>query len=319
MTGALAGATAGAAGWPEIVTLGEPLIEFNQTSPGVPTYQQGFGGDVSNTAIAAARQGARAGIITSVGVDAFGDQLISLWQHEGVDTRAVARDASAHTGMYFVSHGATGHVFSYMRAGSAASRMTPERLPREAIANARWLHVSGISQAISASACDTVFAAIETAQSAGVKVSYDSNLRLKLWPLTRARAIIRATAALADIFLPSLEDVASLSGCTDPEDALNWCLDCGAANVVLKLGGRGVLALVDGQRLLVDAHAIDLVDATGAGDCFVGSFLASLCRGATPADAIRYANAAAALSTTGFGAVAPIPSRAQVEQFLAEH
>ncbi len=303
--------------WPAIVTLGEPLIEFNQTDPSAPSYLQGFGGDTSNAAIAAARQGAQVGVITRVGADAFGDLFIDLWQREGIDVRGVARDAAAHTGVYFVSHTPAGHAFSYLRAGSAASRMTPADLPRELIRRAQWLHVSGISQAISASACDAVFAAIAMAHEAGARVSYDSNLRLRLWPADRARAIVRATAALADVFLPSLDDVTALSGLSDPEAALQWCLDTGASTVVLKLGGEGVLASVEGQRLRLAAHVVDAVDATGAGDCFAGTMLAALCGGSPLAEALRYANAAAALTTTGFGAVAPIPRRAQVEQLLA--
>ncbi len=303
--------------WPEILTFGEPLIEFNQTDPQASNYLQGFGGDTSNTAIAAARQGARVGVIARVGTDVFGDQFIALWQREGVDIRAVERDPAAHTGMYFVSHTVQGHAFSYMRAGSAASRITPADLPLETIRHTRWLHVSGISQAISATACDAVFAAITAARAAGSKVSYDSNLRLKLWPLDRARAIIRATAAQADLFLPSLEDITALSGLTDPDAALQWCIDTGARDVVLKLGALGVIAQVGGQRLRIAAHPVTVVDATGAGDCFVGSLLARLCAGDAIDSAIRYANAAAALSTQGFGAVQPIPARAQVEQFLA--
>jgi 2-dehydro-3-deoxygluconokinase len=307
---------ADAAHWPSIVTLGEPLIEFNQTDPATAAYLQGFGGDTSNTAIAAARQGARVGVITRVGADTFGDLFIDLWQREGVDVRGVARDATAHTGVYFVSHTSTGHAFSYLRAGSAASRMTPADLPRELITHAQWLHVSGISQAISASACDAVFAAIAMARETGVRVSYDSNLRLRLWPVDRARAVVRATAALADVFLPSLDDVTALSGLSDPEAALQWCLDTGASTIVLKLGSEGVIASIHGQRLRLPAHAVDAVDATGAGDCFAGAMLACLCAGHALPEALRYANVAAGLMTAGFGAVAPIPRRAQVEQLL---
>lgn len=308
-----------AAVWPEILTLGEPLIEFNQTDPQSSTYLQGFGGDTSNAAIAAARQGARVGVIARVGTDVFGDQFIALWQREGIDIRAVERDPAAHTGMYFVSHTANGHAFSYMRAGSAASRITPADLPAETIRHARWLHASSISQAISTSACDAVFAAINAARDAGVKVSYDANLRLKLWPVDRARAIIRATAAQVDLFLPSLEDITALSGVADPEAALQWCIDTGARDVVLKLGARGVIGQVGGQRLRIEACPVTVVDATGAGDCFVGSLLARLCAGDPMEAASRYANAAAALSTQGFGAVHPIPTSAEVEQFLNRH
>ena len=98
--------TNAAAAWPEIVALGEPMIEFNQTDPDSPNYVQGFGGDVSNMAIAAARQGARVGVITRVGADPFGDLLMTLWQSEGVDTRAVVRDPDAHRYLFRLAYGA---------------------------------------------------------------------------------------------------------------------------------------------------------------------------------------------------------------------
>ena len=123
-----------APGWPRILMLGEPMIEFNQTDPAQPHYLQGFGGDTSNAATAAARQGASVGYLTRLGTDAFGDLFVGLWAREGVDTRGVMRDAAAHTAVYFVSHGPQGHAFSYLRAGSAASRMTPADLPHDLLA-----------------------------------------------------------------------------------------------------------------------------------------------------------------------------------------
>jgi 2-dehydro-3-deoxygluconokinase len=107
--------------------------------------------------IAAARQGARAGYLTALGDDAFGEMFFDLWRSEGVDASRVIRDKDAPTGIYFVTHGPNGHVFSYRRAGSAASRMTPEALPVDYISQSKFLHVSGISQAISGTCCDTVF------------------------------------------------------------------------------------------------------------------------------------------------------------------
>ena len=305
--------------WPEILTLGEPLIEFNQTSPLDQQYLQGFGGDVSTVAIAAARFGARAGIITRVGSDHFGDLLLELWQQEAVDTCCVLRDPTAPTGVYFVSHTETGHRFSYLRSGSAASRITPDHLPLDRIHSTRWLHVSSISQAISESSSETVSLAIATARSAGKKISYDPNLRLALWPLERARDTIRATAALADLFLPSLEDIVTLSGATSAEQALEWCIETGARQVVLKLGARGVMAYLEGQIVSIAPERVNMVDATGAGDCFAGVLLACLCAGEDMQTAMTHANTAAALATTGFGAVAPLPRRHQVLQRLASH
>lgn len=310
-------ASDGTAGGPEIVTLGEPLIEFNQTDPAAPGYLQGFGGDTSNAAIAAARQGARVAYLTRVGADVFGDLFEQLWRREGVDTSWVVRDPAAHTGVYFVTHGPAGHAFSYLRVGSAASRMTPQELPLEPLRGCRWLHVSGISQAIGASACDTVFAAIRCAKQAGAKVSYDSNLRLKLWPLDRARAVIVATMALCDLFLPSIEDARELSGFADPDAILDWCFAAGAREVVLKLGPEGAIHADASGRRRIAGHRVDAVDATGAGDCFAGALLARRVAGDAMDVALAYANAAAALTTTGYGAVAPIPTRAQVLAFLS--
>ena len=176
---------------PDIVAVGEAMVEFNATRAGDPdTYERGFGGDTSNMVIAAARLGARAGYVSRVGDDAFGRSLLRLWADEGVDTRGVAIDPAAPTGVYFVTHGPDGHEFSYLRAGSAASRLAPSTLPEDVICGARVLHVSGISQAISGSACDAVFAAIEAAVAARVQITYDPNLRVKLWSLPRASAVI---------------------------------------------------------------------------------------------------------------------------------
>ncbi len=301
----------------DIVALGEPLVELNQTQQDQRQYLQGFGGDTSNAVIAAARQGARCAYLTRVGNDAFGQQFLDLWQAEGVDTSGVQVDEQAHTGLYFVQHGPDGHAFSYLRRGSAASLMTPASLDSGLIERARYLHVSGISLAISTSACDTVFAAIERARAAGVQVSLDSNLRLRLWPVDRARAVLRETMRLADLFLPSMDDMQHLTGNDDPERTLDWIRDGGAAGVVvLKLGKDGSIIDDGRQRVAVPALRVDAIDATGAGDCFAGSLLARRCQGDSWEDAVRYANAAAALSTLGYGAVDPLPRKEQVLERL---
>ena len=301
----------------DLVALGEPLLEFNQAHGASGEYLQGFGGDTSNCVIAAARLGAVTAYITRLGDDAFGRKFLALWQSEGVDASGVAIDADASTGIYFVTHGAGGHEFSYLRAGSAASRMRPSDLPLPVIRSSKVLHVSGISQAISASACDSVFAAIETARGADARISFDCNVRPKLWPLPRARAVIVATMALCDWFLPSLDEAIQLSGKRRPEEILDWCHARGAPIVALKMGSNGVWVSDGKTREHVVGMPVDAVDATGAGDCFDGAFTARLVAGDTPFTAGRYANAAAALATTGYGAVAPLPRHADVSALLA--
>lgn len=309
---------------PDIVALGEAMVEFNQAQGAASDhFLRGVGGDTSNMAIAAARLSRaltpqlRVAYVTRVGNDAFGRHLISLWRAEGVDTSGVAVDDDAPTGVYFVTHSKSGHEFSYLRSGSAAARMRPGVLPDALIRQARVLHISGISQAISQSACDTVLAALEIAQESGTRISFDPNVRLKLWPLGRARAIVVATIARTDIFLPSLEEAQLLSGLKAPEAIIDWSHALGTPVVALKCGSDGVV-VSDGHRVeRIASHQVSVTDATGAGDCFDGAFNVRLLAGDDVFNAARYANAAAALATTGFGAVAPLPEDAAVQALLA--
>ena len=297
----------------DILALGEPMVEFNQTGHGDGLlYRQGFGGDTSNFAIAAARQGARAGLISAVGDDAYGAMLRALWRAEGVDQDSVTTDADAFTAIYFVSHDAAGHHFSFFRSGSAASRMQPADLPKERIAAAKVLHFSAISLAISASARETCFAAAAIARDAGVQVSFDTNLRLKLWSIDDARAAMARAIGLCDICLPSLDDLAAVTGLAEPEALLDHCLGLGASIVALKLGGEGAWVADRHRRVRIAPHSCRPVDATGAGDTFGGAFVARLVAGDDIEAAGRYAAVAAALSTEGYGAVEPIPLAAAV-------
>lgn len=294
----------------EVAALGEAMVEFNQTGTGQPQFLQGFGGDTSNAAIAAARAGARSAYLTRVGGDTFGQMLLQLWAQEGVNTSGVTTSGASHTGVYFVTHGPHGHEFSYRRADSAASRMTPQWLagtPSDVIRASRFLHLSGISMAISAGACDTVFEAMELARESGTQVVFDSNLRLKLWPLARAQACIRQAIGLCDIFLPSLDDMVALTGLHEPDRIVDWSHAQGARTVVLKLGAEGALVSNGQVREHVAGRHVVVRDATGAGDCFCGNLLARLAKGDSLLQATHYANTAASLAVQGFGAVHPLP------------
>ena len=301
----------------DVVALGEAMVEFNQIPQGDGRmYLQGFGGDTSNTTIAAARQGARCAYVSLVGNDALGDMCLALWKTEGVDVSAVQVREDASTGVYFVRHDADGHHFSYLRKGSAASCMQPADLPSGLIGNTKYLHVTGISQAISASACDTVAAAIAMAHAAGARVSYDPNLRFALWSLENARPTVIETIALTDEFLPGLEELAKLSGLQAPEDLVAWAHQQGAKVVVMKMGVQGVLVSDGSTMKKISAFPVKTVDATGAGDCFNGAYLARRARGEDVFASARWAVASAALSTQGYGAVAPLPTEARVAEFL---
>ena len=302
---------------PSIVSIGEPLIEFNRPKEGDGrTWLQGFGGDSQNVVIAASRQGGRSGYVTSLGQDWMGDAFLDLWKAEGLDASRVTRHPTAPTGVSFVTHSAAGHKFDYLRKNSAASLMTPDALPADYIAGARFFHLSAIGQAISESARAAGDAAIAIARKGGAKVSYDTNLRLRLWDLDTARAKIHETVPLCDILLPSLDDSQQLTGLTDADAIADFYLGLGAPLVALKMGAEGSLIATQDSRNRLPPFKVSAVDATGAGDTFDGAFLSRLLEGDDPVAAGRYANVAAALSTMDYGAVTPIPRKEAVLEAL---
>lgn len=304
----------------DLLCMGEPMLEFNQLPAGpdgARHYLEGHGGDTSNAAIAAARQGARVGVIAAIGHDMPGDSFISLWHREGIDTSSVLRSVRYQTGVYFVTHGESGHSFLHYRSNSASAMYTAADIPAEAIAAARILYVSGISQGISASACDAVFAAIDVAERNGVKVAYDTNYRPRLWPPARAAAVMHAAMARADYAIPGQEDVQILTGIIDPDAMLDFYLRLGSKVVLLKMGSAGSYLATADHRVRIPAYPVVAVDATGAGDTFCGAFLARILAGDSPEPAARYAGVAAALKCTGYGAVRPIPRSEDVHRALA--
>jgi 2-dehydro-3-deoxygluconokinase len=299
--------------------MGEPMLEFSQlpqASDGRRLYLEGFGGDTSNTAVAAARQGAKVGYVTAVGCDMGGDAFLKLWQSEGVETSTVIRNPKRSTAVYFVLRRGNRHEFLFYRRGSAAAAYGLKDLPEGAVAGTRIFYTSGISQAISASAKEAVFRAIVVAREAKVAVAYDTNYRQRLWSAARARSVIHAAVAQARYVFASHEDAEALTGLRLPDAVIDFYLRLGPELVILKQGGAGAILATARDRLLIRPPKVNAVDSTGAGDVLSGAFLARLLAGDEPYTAGRYAVAAAALSTQGYGAVGPIPKAAEVRQSM---
>jgi 2-dehydro-3-deoxygluconokinase len=306
----------------DIVALGEPLVEFTAEERGqlgsIQTFRRGWGGDTSNAAVAAARLGVSAGYVTRLGSDEFGRSFLNLWRTEGVDTSRVVVDPEAFTGVYFVAFQEDGaHDFTYYRQRSAASRLRPADLDPDYVARARILHTSGITQAISDSCRAATQEAIAAAKAKHVAISYDANVRPKLAPLTTLRETFESTVTLADILFVSDEDLRHLYGEVPLDRSVEDILGRGPQLVVLKAGARGCLVLgADGRRDAVPGFSVQPMDTTGAGDAFDAGFLVRWLEGGLPNQAAEFANAVAALTTSGLGAVGPLPTRSQVQRFL---
>ncbi len=300
----------------DILCFGEPLFEFNEQEGGLFLPSQG--GDTSNCAVAAARQGASAAVLARVGNDHFGKSFMDFWRREGVDTTGATAVDGEFTGIYIVTHGASGHEFTYYRAGSASCCWTPCDLPRDLIMQTKIFHFSGISLAISENSADTAFAAARIARDAGAKISFDPNYRSKLLSPERAKSLFRDAFQICDIALPGIDDVKFLLGHADPDAAIGYFRSLGCEIVALTLGDQGAIVATQSRCERIAPYRVASVDATGAGDTFDGAFLAEYSKGSDPFYCARHANAAAAISTQGYGATAAMPLRKGVIELLGE-
>ncbi len=305
----------------DVIALGEGMVEFTARRVGLlkvaRLFELGWGGDTSNTVVALSRLGKKAGYISRVGDDEFGRSLLEMWRKEGVDTSHVAVEKGGITGIYFVSRLSGGrHDFTYYRKDSAASHLSVDDLEPEYLRSARIFHVSGISQAISASCREAVLKAIRTVKDSGGIVSYDPNIRTKLLPIEATREMIYDTLKMVDIALPSLEDAALLTGLQSPEEDAQDLLKLGPKLVVLKLGFEGCLVIEAGKVVRIPPYSIKVLDTTGAGDAFNAGFITGFLEWRDPIKAARFANAVAALKVSQIGAVRNLPYRSKVMELL---
>jgi 2-dehydro-3-deoxygluconokinase len=308
----------------DAVSLGEPLLEFNARGIGslrnIKTFDRGWGGDTSNFIIAFSRLGGYGGYLTRVGNDVFGYCFLELWKKEGIDISRVIIENGGFTGIYFISRKNGGeHDFTYYRKDSAASHFSIKDLDIDYIRNAKIFHSSGISQAISASCNEAVLYAMEKAKESGVIVSYDPNVRLKLWPLEKAQDAISKAISLSDIVMPSLEDLRLLANTESIEEGVKKLIKLGTKLVVVKLGDKGCFIKFKNEEHLIEGFKTKVVDTTGAGDAFDAAINIGLLEGWSIKKVAVFANATAALKLKGRGAVKALPFRKNVERFLDKH
>lgn len=306
------------AGTGGLVTLGETmgLVAAAETGPleFARAFGYGIGGAESNVAIGAARLGAPVTWIGRVGTDATGDMIERRLRAEGVRT-VVVRDPG-FTGL-MVKHRRFGAALSvdYHRAGSAGSRLSPDDLPAGCVETAGVLHVTGITPALSRSAHDAVFRAVERARAAGVPVSVDVNYRRKLWSPEEARPVLRRLVALADAVFAGVEEarlVLGPDGVRTAAELVGPLSELGPAQAVIKDGARGCTARIDGVGYRLAALPVTAVDPVGAGDAFVAGYLADFLAGECAGQRLRTAIGAGAYAVSVPGDCEGLPRRTEL-------
>ncbi|WP_199619979.1 sugar kinase [Paenibacillus alkalitolerans] len=304
---------------PEIVTFGETMALLTpQGSKGIEyseTLTKGFGGAESNVAIGLSRLGAAAGWFSRLGDDPFGRYIRKTLQGEGVDVSRAALIEGETTGLMMreLEHGKTS-VY-YMRKGSAASRMSAADIDEDYIAGAKLLHITGITPALSESCREAAEAAVRIAKKHGVKVSFDPNLRLKLWTAEEARSVLLPLASQADYFLPGYDELLLLYATDNDEEILGKVKQLQCVTVIKSWGERTVVVQAD-DVAYVPWFPADAIDPVGAGDAFAAAFLAGIARGLPPVEAALRGNAAGSLAVRTPGDWEGYPNERQLQRVI---
>ncbi|OIJ08200.1 2-dehydro-3-deoxygluconokinase [Anaerobacillus arseniciselenatis] len=306
----------------DVVTFGETMVLFTPESTGLMRYANNytrkFGGAESNYAIGLTRLGHKAGWISRVGDDELGKAMLSFIRGEAVDVSRVKIDNTAPTGLYFKELRSSTEIrVEYYRKGSAASQMNKADLDEDYISKAMYLHISGITPALSESCYEMVTKAIKIAKQHAVKVIFDPNLRKKLWSEEKARKVLLEIASYADIILPGYDEGVFMYGEKDPNKLGELFLQQGPSIVVLKVGAKGAYYFTKEESKLVPGFTVNnVVDPVGAGDGFAAGFTSGLLKGFSIEKAVQRGNAVGALVTMVSGDVEGLPEEHEVERFI---
>jgi 2-dehydro-3-deoxygluconokinase len=284
-----------------VITFGETLGLFYSTVPGAiaqtSTVGVGIGGAESNVAIALRRLGIPTTWVGRVGRDSLGDRVARELRAEGVNAHVI-RDQSASTGL-MIKERRTSELARvwYYRAESAGSRLTVDDLDEGEIAQARLLHVTGITPGLSESAAAATRFALRAALAGDTVVSFDLNHRTAVWGARNAAQTYREIAAQSTILFAGEREARMLvTDARELADVAEQIALLGPSQVILKLGAQGAFAHVNGENIHVPAIPVQVIDTVGAGDAFVAGYLADYLEHGDALLALRTAIAAGAFA-----------------------
>ena len=312
----------------DVVCIGEALIDLVPVTGagGDETFVKAAGGAPANVAVGLARLGIASAFIGTVGDDALGRYLTRTLASHGVETKGIRVTTAAPTALAVVTLDPDGERdFLFYGHPAAHALLTQEEIDETMIAAAKLVHFGTITL-VGGPARDATLHAIDLAHRHGVRVGFDPNLRLPLWPdAAAAIEAMRLGIAAANVVKLSEDELRFLQGDScDLVEAARALWHPGLELMTVTLGRKGCLWLDPIEEGEVAGFAVEAIDTTGAGDAFTAALLAGLIRhrdlDGLGRDAlsglVRFANAAGALATMQRGAIPALPDRDAVERLL---
>lgn len=308
----------------DIITIGDGMITFDPAMKGplrfVQQFQRKIGGAELNVMIGCARLGTNAGWISCLGKDEFGRHIINTVRGEGVDISQVKLIEGYATSLNFkeIQESGSSKTF-YYRQKSPTEKLTEDTLPIEYIQQAKILHITGVFPAIHEQNRQVILRAVQIAKEAGVRVSLDPNIRLKLWSKEQARATLLSYLPYVDYLLAGREELELLFNTTDGTELVNYLANYNFEQVIIKEGDKGASYIKDGQWVLVPGFVVSKVaDTVGAGDGFDAAFLHGILQNWPIEKIMTIANAVGAMVVQVQGDNEGLPYMEEVEIFLGE-
>lgn len=317
----------------DVVTLGESFVDFTPIIPETPMAEsEGFGknagGAVANVACGVASLGGKSAFLGKMGTDPFGEFLYETFKAKGVDVSGVKRSDEAQTKLAFVNYKPNGdRDFVFWGKPSADEIYKKEELECKILADTKIFHFGSISL-IAPDSYHATVTAIAKAKSAGALISYDPNVRMRLWPSeTMAKERINEGLNYADIIKIADTELKICTGTHDIDEGLERLAFLGAKIVLLTSGDGGCHYKWLNHKGFLPAYKVRVVDTTGAGDSFVSALLFQIARNEVSVNeytddmvrsVIDFAERAGAIVVTKPGAIPSMPSFEQVKNFKAE-
>ncbi|SRR5579875_72517 len=303
----------------KIVAIGEPLIQFNSLTKGplrfVNYFEKHIAGSELNFCIAAIRNGLNATLIARVGKDEFGRNIIEYARSQGIDVSYI-KYADAPTGIYFVQRGfpiPNKSELIYYRKDSAGSKLSEEDIDEKLLRKATLVHSTGITLAISETAKNAVLKAYELAKVR----SFDTNIRLKLWSIEKAKETIMRLLRKFDFeyFVTDNTDAKILVGETEGDKVYKKLKKQGVKTLLFKEGPKGATVYEEDRKFYHKGYEVTVEDPTGAGDAMAGTFISLKLKNVDTRIALEHSIVAATLVVSTRGDNEIIPSYDDVQKF----
>ncbi|WP_078382059.1 sugar kinase [Sutcliffiella halmapala] len=304
-----------------VLTIGDAMITMNPVTTGplryVTHFERKMGGAELNFAIGCARLGITSRWVSRLGKDEFGRVIYNFARGEGVDMSQVNFVDGHPTSLNFKEIQADGSgKTNYYRYQSPILTISPEDITDEMFDGINLIHLTGVYLAIDEKNRHIVMEIIKRAKAKSIPISFDPNIRLKLWTMEEARKVYEMIFPNVDILLTGLDEIRLITGKDSKKELAELAHHYNIRDFVIKDGGNGSMLYRNGEWTKGEAFKISVVDTVGAGDGFDAGYIYAYLHNYEPKEILRFANGVGALVTNVSGDNEGLPYLDEVIAFI---